>query len=121
MVNGWAVMKAIIIASVIAGLATPANASNWYILDGGKAECRNAAKISPLIASPYVFEQGLRSDGNFGDTKVYRGYNNRVTVVLIRTKKSTDPVAFFPTNKDCMDGLQIGLKQGLINNPNELK
>lgn len=120
MANAGAVMKAIMVAAVIASLAVPAYASTWYVLDASKAECRNTATISPLLASPYVFENGLRSEGNFRDTVVTRDDNHHVVMVIVKTQKGMN-VAFFPTNKDCMDGLQIALKQGIINNPNELK
>jgi hypothetical protein len=113
-------MKTVVLAAALVGLALPAYATSWYVLDGSATQCKLAVTISPLVASPYVYEQGLRADGHFKKTDIYRSDRGDIIDVSVVSLDGIS-VLFFPTREGCMSLLESGLKRGVINNPNELK
>jgi hypothetical protein len=118
-------MKRIIAAACLIAAATPAYATNWFLLNASEAACMTGAEIARryngnVPMTPYVLEQGLRQGNTFVSTSVIRWPSGAIEEVDVQDT-SQRVMRFFTTRQTCEAKRDELLNAGELNNPQELK
>lgn len=114
-------------AIVLTGLLLPvsAHATDWYILNASTAQCLSATTFSRQdgladFRSPKSLEVYLRKDGTFDSTNVNKDGEGNILFVMVHRTDGIG-ILYFPGKDACNLGRRVGLKTGVINDPEELR
>jgi hypothetical protein len=112
--------KSILAALAFMPLASPAFATDWYVLDYHGGQCIRGDKIGPTYVSPSVFEEAMRQAGEFKETHVLRDDNGDVLGAIIDDRDGM-AMSFFSSAAVCERAKQKAIEAGGIAKPGELR
>lgn len=84
---------------------TSAQATDWYMLDGGKGVCVSAAVSAarehfPSGASPYLLQQAMRHAGLFKSLQITRNPAGNISIVQVNDTHGLS-VFYFAAQSTC--------------------
>jgi hypothetical protein len=92
--------KSILAALALLPLASPAFATDWYVLDYQHGECVRGDRLDPNLASPAAYETLLRRVGQFRQKQIVRDDDGKIAGGVIGTT-SDMAMTFFPSRARC--------------------
>ena len=97
-------MKKLLLAAAVtigALIATPAYATDWWVLDPANEKCMSPSIIrDPDYKSPYDLGVSFLHQGVYAATYVQRGVDSSILAVEVRRTNNTS-VYFFPNKRYC--------------------
>jgi hypothetical protein len=113
--------KSLLAALACLSLASPAFATDWYVLDYHRGECTRGGDMgNPHVASPSAYEDALRQLGEFREKQIVRGDDGKIIGVVIGDTSGM-AMSYFATVVACEQTKQRAINNGLIGKPGELR
>ena len=103
-------------ASVGSGMA----ATPWYLVNGSTLACMNASAQGSAFVSPGAAKSWLRQDGDYKSTEINRNSDGSISSVFVISQKNM-VLVYFPNRGSCEEAIVMGLENGTLNNPKELR
>jgi len=98
-----------------------ADPTQWYILGGGSRQCRLANALeAPAARSPYAMEMWMRGTNQYKEPVVTRSPDGSIQSAFVANNRDNG-ILFLNGLATCTTALRLGLENGNITSPSELR